>query len=83
MLCSHQLFSAPRYLAAFCTVSHLGFFFHQLKCFYSDELHTIRAGINNFFYHLLSTDSLSLVQIKEAVCLRSLPDVSESQICLC
>lgn len=35
-----------------CSLLHSqssGLFFHQLKCFYSDELHTIQAGINNFF----------------------------------
>lgn len=54
--------------------------FHQLRCFYSGELHAIKVGI---FFLPSAKNSLGLVQIKKAVCLRNLPGVTQSQICQC
>lgn len=75
--CSPQHFSVPIYIAALASVKNLDFSFHQLERFHSGKLCTMKFDISNF---LLMTDSHGLVQIKEAVCLRSLPDGSGSQV---
>lgn len=75
--CSPQHFSVPIYIAALASVKNLDFSFHQLEWFNSGKLCTMKFDISNF---LLMTDSHGLVQIKEAVCLRSLPDGSGSQV---